>query len=50
MSDNLFNIRIWHWHLQLSRSGKFRLVRNTWHRDHDWPDGYFAVYDFWPFR
>lgn len=50
MSDCLINIRAWDWHLQLKRSGKVSVSRNAYHRDNGWPNGFFSIYEFWPFK
>jgi len=50
MSDCIINIRAWEWHFQVTRSGKVRVIRNSYHRDTGWEHGRFAIYDFWPFK
>lgn len=50
MSDCLVNIRVLDWHFQLTRSLKIRVLNNGYHRKNNWPDGWFSVYEFKPFR
>lgn len=44
MSDTIFNLRIFSWHLMLTVHWKIRVSRNDCHRDHNWPDGYVYLY------
>ena len=50
VSNCIINIRAWDWHFQVTRYGKVRVVRNSYHRNTGWRDGRFAIYDFWPFK
>jgi hypothetical protein len=46
MSSDLINIRIGSYHLHIERGFRIRVGRNDYHKQKGWPDGYFAVYQF----
>ncbi|WP_423176277.1 MULTISPECIES: hypothetical protein [unclassified Stenotrophomonas maltophilia group] len=47
MSNSIINIRFLSWHLQWDRGAWHPVVSfNGYHRENNWPDGFFSVYDF----
>lgn len=44
MSDNIINIRIGLYHLQVKKTWRLRILRNDYHKGY--PDGFFAIYQF----
>lgn len=48
MSDCYINIRFGLYHFKLTRSWRIRIERNDFHMGY--PFGFFAVYEFKPFR
>ena len=44
MSNCYVNIRFGCWHLQVTKSWRPRISYNDFHQG--WPEGFFAVYDF----
>jgi hypothetical protein len=48
MSDEWLNIRIGVYHLHGKRL-KFRITRNEWHKENKFKDGYYKIYQLWPF-
>lgn len=48
MSDCYINIRVGLYHFQLTRSWRIRMARNAAHIGY--PDGYFSIYEFKPFK
>lgn len=45
MSDTIFNIRFFDFHLKIKKNLIPNISRNAYHRANKWPDGYFAIYD-----
>lgn len=48
MSNLRINIRLFMYHLQVSNDWKFSFTKNEYHRKR--PNGWFAIYDFKPFK
>lgn len=47
MGNTIINIRIFSWHLQWERGAWHPVVGfNGYHRENNWPDGYFSIYEF----
>lgn len=48
MSDLRINIRVFTWHFKVTDDWKFIITQNLYHKGS--PDGWFAIYDFNPFK
>lgn len=48
MSNLRVNIRIFYWHLQVTKNWGISISYNEFHKG--LPDGWFEVYDFKPFK
>lgn len=46
MSNDYINIRIFSWHFHLNFDWKMSIGKNTYHKEKNWPDGYFRIYQF----
>lgn len=44
MSDLIFNLRIYQWHFQVTRSWVPKISRNNYHKS-PWPDGRIKLYE-----
>ena len=50
MDNTNINIRIFGWHIQLEVGKWFPTIGyNPWHKENNWSDGYFRVYNFFGF-
>lgn len=49
MSNLWLNIRVGIYHLQ-AEGFRFSISKNMIHKLENWPDGYFSIYTFYPFK
>jgi hypothetical protein len=51
MDDTNINIRIFAWHIQLRRGELIpNLSYNCYHKENNFADGYFKIYNFFGYR